>query len=317
MKHFEEKMTGYLRELSEKSNVIKDMYCYNPEFENVSVDANRDVMLEKQYTQSKGLVHKFANRVLIMLSYTCAANCRFCERQDRVGAGLDKEGMLTEQDIDNIYNYIANRPEIGEVIFSGGDPLTNPWILRYACRLISQIKHVNIFRIHTKFPISNPYGVDFNLLEDIVELKPVFYFSIHVNHPDELNEISIPVIEKIRKLGFIMISQSVFLKSINNDINILENLFTMLSQIGVHPYYIYHCTNIPTNKRFVMSIKDEISIMTLLRNKLSGIAYPTHVIDIMGATGKITVPTNHWLINGEITSFCDYNNKVIDFNNYE
>jgi lysine 2,3-aminomutase len=274
-------------------------------------------MLEKQCTQSKGLIHKYNSRVLIMLSYTCAANCRYCERQDRVGTGRDKEGMLTEHDIDDIYNYMKHHTDINEVIFSGGDPLTNPKVLRYACFRLSKIEHIKIFRIHTKLPINNPLAVNFDLLEEIVGLKPVFYLSIHVNHPDELNESSIPVINNIRKLGFIMLSQSVFLKNINNNIDVLERLFTILSQIGVRPYYIYHCTNIPTNKHFVMSIKEEMLIMTELRNRLSGIAFPTHVIDLMNAVGKIIVPTNHWAASAETTSICDYNNKVIDFNSYE
>lgn len=317
MDHFEEKITGYLRELSERSSAVRKMYYYNPEFENTPIDVIQDIMLEKQCTQTKGLIHKFNNRVLIMLSYTCAANCRYCERQDRVGVGMDKDGMLTEHDIDAIYNYIEQRTNINEVIFSGGDPLTNPKVLRYACFRLSEIKQIKVFRIHTKFPINNPFAVNFDLLEEIIQLKPLFYFSIHVNHPDELNEVSIPVIEKIRKLGFIMLSQSVFLNNVNNDVDILEHLFITLSQIGVRPYYIYHCTNIPANKYFVMSIEEEISIMTELRNRLSGIAYPTHVIDLMNAIGKIVVPTNHWLTNTGITTIYDYNNKAIDFNNYE
>jgi lysine 2,3-aminomutase len=316
MHHFEEKTTGYLRELSKKSSAVRKMYYYNPECENISVDVNKDIMLEKQCTQCKGLIHKFNSRVLIMLSYTCAANCRYCERQDRVGIGKDKEGMLSENDIDNIYNYIQNHIDINEVIFSGGDPLTNPRVLLYACFRLNKIEHIKVFRIHTKFPINNPFAVNFDLLEEIIELKPIFYFSIHVNHPDELNEVSIPVIKKIRNLGFIMLSQSVFLKNINDNVDLLEHLFTMLSQIGVRPYYIYHCTNIPANKHFVMTIEEEILIMTELRNRLSGIAYPTHVIDLINAIGKIVVPTNHWVTNTEITSICDYNNKDINFRNY-
>lgn len=316
MRHFEEKITNYLRELSERSPAVRKMYYYNHEFENTLIDVDQDIMLEKQCTQRKGLVHKFNNRVLIMLSYTCAANCRYCERQDRVGVGMDKDGMLTKHDIDVIYNYIECRTNINEIIFSGGDPLTNPKVLRYACLRLSEIKHIKVFRIHTKFPINNPFAVNLDLLEEIIQLRSLFYFSIHVNHPDELNEVSIPVIEKIRKLGFIMLSQSVFLNNINNNVDILEHLFTTLSQIGVRPYYIYHCTNIPANKYFVMSIEEEISIMTELRNRLSGIAYPTHVVDLMNAVGKITVPTKHWMTNGEIIGICDFTGKIINYDNY-
>lgn len=316
MNCFQEKLTDYLKELAEKSVPVRRMYYADPQLPDMPVNTKQDLLLEQQCTQRKGLIHKFDHRILIMLSYTCAANCRYCERQDRVGIGKDAEGMLSKRDVDDIFDYLKQNLDINEVIFSGGDPLTNPRVLRYACLQFSRLEHIKILRLHTKFPVNNPHAVDFGLLQEIVKLKPVFYFSIHINHPDELNETSIPVIMKIRQLGFVMLSQSVFLKTINDDINVLVKLFTSLSEIGVRPYYIYHCTNIPANKQFVMNIEEEMSLMTELRQRVSGIAYPTHVIDLMNSIGKITIPTNHWLTEGRIIGLKDFTGKVIDFNNY-
>lgn len=307
--HFQQKTTQYINALAQTSQVVKEMYFYNPDYEDMPIDTTRDVLLEKRYSPVKGLVHKFTNRAMLLLSYTCAANCRFCERQDRVGTGLDKLGNLSNSDIDKAANYISAHPEINEVIFSGGDPLLNPSGLLHACKVISEVKHVHIFRLHTKFPMQNPSRVNYALLKEIVKIPPVFYLSLHINHPDEINDITIPVITRIRKMGFIMLSQSVFLKGINDDAGILKRLFQKLSEIGVRPYYIYHCTSIPTTKRFVMEIKDEVRIMSKLREELSGIAFPNHTIDLMGAVGKVIVPTNHWI--SERTKVTDYNGLEI------
>lgn len=310
IKHFQQKTTKYIDSLAQNSKEVKEMYFYNSDFEDIPIDTTRDVLLEKQNSPTKGLVHKFKNRAMLLLSYTCAANCRFCERQDRVGTGLDQYGNLTESDINKAVEYISSHEEITEIIFSGGDPLSNPVGLLQACNALSKVPHIRIFRLHTKFPMQNPLYVNFDLLESIVNMTPVFYLSLHINHPDELNDITIPVITKIRKLGFIMLCQTVFLKGINDDVKILKNLFEKLSEVGVRPYYIYHCTSIPTTKRFVMEISDEVIIMSQLREQLSGIAFPNHTIDLMGAVGKVIVPTNHW--EAERNKVLDYNGKVIE-----
>lgn len=312
---FQEKVTPYLKELAKESDAVREMYFFDPENEDIPADTSRDILLEKELTKTKGLVHKFKTRVLFLISYTCAANCRFCERQDRVGVGLDKFGRLKDDDIKNAVDYISNHPEINEVIFSGGDPLTHPKGLMFACKLIKKVKNVKIVRIHTKFPVQYPEKVNMDLLREISELFPVAYFSIHINHPDELNEKTIPVLNKIRKLGYIMLSQSVFLKRINDEFEILDKLFTRLSELGVRPYYIYHCQSIPTTSKFVMTLEDEVKIMTRLRESLSGVAFPQHVIDIQETTGKVIVPTNHWTFLGDMVK--DYKGNDIDLTNYD
>lgn len=309
-KHYLQKTTKYIDSLARESSAVKDMYFYNSDYENIPIDTSRDVLLEKLNSPTKGLVHKFKNRTMLLLSFTCAANCRFCERQDRVGVGLDKYGNLSKNDIRNAVEYISSHTEINEVIFSGGDPLSNPNGLLYACTLLSKVEHIHIFRLHTKFPMQYPSNVNFELLKKVVKLAPVFYLSIHINHPDELNEITIPVLNKIRKLGFIMLSQSVFLKGVNDSVDTLKELFLRLSEVGVRPYYIYHCTSIPTTQRFVMKIQDEVNIMSTLRENLSGIAFPNHTVDLMGAVGKVIVPTNHW--KAERTKVSDYNGRIIN-----
>lgn len=308
-KVFAEKTTAYIRGLASRSDAVRKMYFFDPVHENVPVNTERDLLAEKSNTVVKGLVNKFGNRVLFLLSYTCAAHCRFCERQDRVGVGLDSVGRLTEREIIKGVESIKSNDQVREVIFSGGDPLTNPKGLELACNLLREVPRVKILRIHTKLPMQLPMKVNFNLLNRLVDAKPAFYFSIHVNHPDELNDITLPVINKIRKMGYLMISQSVFLKDVNDDVETLTKLYSQLAQNGVRPYYLIHNQEFPATKRFTVDLEKEVSLMTELREKLSGLEWPQHMIDLQGTVGKVIVPTNHWDI--DLTKCKDYLGNTI------
>ena len=296
---FAEKTTAHLRDLAMQSPAVRQMYFFDAEHENVPANRDADLFLEKQLTRTKGLVYKYPGRVIVLLSYTCAANCRYCERQDRVGVGLDAEGRLTEPEIRNAVKFVAEHDEITEVIFSGGDPLTHPQGLRLASQLMAEIPHVRILRLHTRYPLQLPDKVDFHLLSEIASLSPTFYLSLHVDHPDELTPETEATIERIRRLGVIMLCQSVFLKGINDDVEVLASLFARLAELGVRPYYLYHCHPIATTMQFVMPLEDEIALMSRLRERLSGIACPQHIFEMRHTTGKLVVPSDHWNVDLE------------------
>jgi lysine 2,3-aminomutase len=301
---FQEKTTAYLRDLAARSPAIRKMYFFDPEHEDVPASLDNDLFFEKRLTTAKGVVAKYPGRALMLLSYTCAANCRFCERQDRVGVGLDAEGRLRPDEILAAVDYLRNRTDIYEVIFSGGDPLMNSKGLSLAAELLGELDHITMLRIHTRVPVQLPSLVDFDLLASIVDVPSSFYLSIHIDHPDELTVESEAVITKLRKLGFILLCQSVFLRGVNDDVATLKRLYERLSALGVRPYYIYHCQPIPTTMRFVMDLQDEIAIMSELREQLSGLAYPQHVLELQHTTGKVIVPTNHW--DTDLTSVRDF-----------
>ncbi|MCA9236881.1 MAG: radical SAM protein [Planctomycetales bacterium] len=307
---FAEKTTPHLRDLAATSEAVRAMYVYDSRYENVPVNRDADLFLEKQLTRTKGVVYKYPGRVIILLSYTCAANCRYCERQDRVGVGLDEEGRLTEADIDAAVAFVGAHPEINEVIFSGGDPLTHPRGLALAAERMAALEHVKIQRIHTRFPLQAPGKVDFALLQRIAALPTTWYLSLHVDHPDELTPEVVEVIRRIRSLGLILICQSVFLKGVNDDIDVLARLFTHLAELGVRPYYLYHCHPIATTTHFVMSLDEEIAIMSRLRERLSGVACPQHIFEMRNTTGKLLVPTDHW--NVDLAEVVDFTGAVHD-----
>jgi len=294
---FAEKTTLHLRQLATTSRAIDKIYRYDHAVESHPVNLSRDILLEKKYSPVKGLVHKFETRVLVLLSYTCAANCRYCERQDRVGVGLDNQGRLGDEDIDKIVSYVAAHPEVNEVVLSGGDPLTHPRGLELICSKLSQVANVKIIRIHTRVPVQLPDMVNLALFGAICEQFSTVYCAVHVDHPDELVPDAERLLVAMRRTGLILLAQSVFLRGVNDDVQTLRRLFTRMSELGIRPYYIYHCQAIPTTMHFVMNVEDEVSIMSELRRVLSGVAYPQHVIDIQHARGKVIVPTDHWRVN--------------------
>lgn len=307
---FAEKTTAHIRQLAESSEALREMYFFDAEHEDLPANRDVDLFLEKQLTQTKGLVYKYPGRVIILLSYTCAANCRYCERQDRVGVGLDEQGRLSESEIDRAVQFVSEHKEISEVIFSGGDPLTHPQGLAYAARLMAEIPHVQILRVHTRYPLQLPEKVDYELMQQIADLDTTFYLSLHIDHPDELTQETEAAIVRLRKQGPLLICQSVFLQGINDDVDVLAKLFTRLAELGVRPYYLYHCHPIPTTLRFVMSLEDEIAIMSRLRERLSGIACPQHIFEMRHTTGKLVVPTDHWDV--ELAEVRDFEGNTID-----
>lgn len=299
---FAEKISPYLVQLSRKSEAIRRMYVFDPKHEDVAFDRDRDILNEKCAAPVFGTVKKYEGQLLVLLSYTCASNCRYCERQDRVGVGLDAYGRLTADKIEAIIDYIERDKSLYEVIASGGDPLTSPLGLRQLFGRLSAVDHVKVLRIHTRFPMQVPHKVDLDLMRELVKAKDTVYLSLHIDHPDELQPETENLIKEFRAMGYVMLCQSVFLKGVNDDKDTLKRMYLRLFELGVRPYYIYHGQEIPTTKHFVMRLEDEMAIMTTLRNELSGLAFPQHVIDIPNASGKVVVPSHHWSADTSIVT---------------
>lgn len=301
-------VSNHIKKLAKTSVAVKREFYPTRAEESCTRESYADPLLEDEFTKTKGLVHKYPGRVLILLTMTCAAYCRFCTRR-RIVSDITG-GLVTRSDIGKMATYLRAHPEISEVIFSGGDPLTTPDLLIYALNKFKKLKQIKIIRIHTRIPVSNPKLVTPEILEAIKNVKnQPLYFSIHFEHPDELTRETITAVKNIRLAGAILLSQSVFLKGINDSYEILKTLFTKLSEIGIRPYYIYRCDPVRGIEHFVAPFNNEIEIMTKLRSNLSGIACPTYVIDTPNGAGKVPVPLGFWEFDRK--SFRDYDDKVI------
>ena len=300
-------VSPHLQELSKTSPAIRKEFFPSPEELHSSNLAYDDPLLEEQYVQTKGLVHKYPKRVLIEVTLTCASYCRFCTRRRKV-SDLQK-GQTDKKDVDNMILYLKKHPEVNEIIFSGGDPFTAPTMLRYALQKIGSLPQITIVRIHTRVPISNPKLCTPEIFQILKNIKQTLYLSLHFEHPDEITPPTTAIIHKLRKIGAILLSQSVFLKGVNDKYETLFVLFNRLSELGVRPYYIYRCDPVKGAEHFIVPFEKEIEIMTKLRKNLSGIAYPTYLVDTPDGSGKIPVPLSFWdFKKGYLT---DFNGKRI------
>jgi len=302
------KISPYLQKLAKKSQAIRKQFYPSKKEKKSSQKAFIDPLLEDKFMPTRGICHKYPYRVLVELTLNCASFCRFCTRRRKVSD--IKRGQLTRQDVDKMIKYVKSKPDIHEVVFSGGDPLVVPDLLVYALEKFYRLPQLKIIRIHTRVPVSDPRLLNKKILDAFSKIKKkTFYLSIHFEHPDELTPQTIKAIKKLRETGAILLSQSVFLKGINDSYLILKELFTRLAELGVRPYYIYHCDLVKGIEHFIVPIKKEIQIMTKLRKNTSGLAFPFHVIDAPNGSGKVPVPLAFWKFDPP--SFTDFKDKRI------
>ncbi len=303
------KVSVHLEKLSQKCPAIRRQFYPNP-LEGRDRTGKDDPLMEDSHSPVRGLIHKYKNRALILLTLNCASYCRFCTRRRTVSDV--KAGILRDEDLEQIVTYLKGHSEIRDLIISGGDPLTEPELLRKALTYFSNLPQIKIIRIGTRLPVSNPRQVSPKLLKvlRLVKKQPL-YIGIHFEHPSEINPETIAAVNKLRKIGAILYSQSVFLKGVNDSVSILRELFTRLIEIGVKPYYIYRCDPVKGAHHFIVPFKKEVAIMTRLRKELSGLAYPIYVVDTPDGAGKVPVPLNFWQWNNKsFTDFADNSFRI-------
>jgi len=286
--NLEVKITKHLEKLAKKSPAVRKQFYFSPK-ELKGKGKSLDPLREAKHSPVKGLIHRYQNRALILLTLNCAAYCRFCFRR-RIVSDI-KNGALTDEDIQNIILYLKKHPQINEVIISGGDPLTTPKLLEKLLQRILELKQIKVIRISTRLIVSDPQKINNNLIRilKLVKIQPL-YLLLHLEHPDELTPETIRAIKKLRSTGAVLLSQSVFLKGINDKVETLTELFEKLISLGIKPYYIMHNDEPIGTKHFTVAFKKEIKIMTALRKRISGLACPTYVYDDPRGKCKIPLP---------------------------
>ncbi len=264
---------------------------------------NCDPLLEEKHEVVPGMINKYGNRVLCLMTAECASYCRFCTRR-RLVSDIER-GRISFSHVDNWVRYLRQHPEVREVIFSGGDPFTiEDRLFEYALDEISVLGSVKVIRIGTRAPVADPSLINTRKLEAIKRVEQPVYVGIHFEHPSEITRPTIGSIKGLICAGAILYSQTVFLRGVNDDFQTLHDLFTRLVEVGVRPYYIYRCDPIPAAAHFRVDIDKERHIMTQLRRSLSGLACPTYVIDAPDGSGKIPVPLEFW--DADISSYTDF-----------
>lgn len=302
------KLTPHLQKLTKNCPAISRQFVYSRQEGNDEKSTFSDPLMEEQHTVVRGLIHKYRNRALILLTLNCAAYCRFCTRRRKVSD--IKNGILTDQDINNIIAYIKKHSEIKELIVSGGDPLTVPVLLQKILSKLSKLPQIKIIRIGTRLPVSDPQKINQKLIDILKIVKnKTLYILIHFEHPREITRQTILATQKLKSISTMLLSQSVFLKNVNDSFETLYELFSGLIEIGVKPYYLYHCDPVKGAEHFIVDLKKEIKIVTKLRKNLSGLAYPTYIIDAPNGAGKIPVPLEFWEFDSD--KYTDFNGKAL------
>ncbi len=248
--------------------------------------ALRDPIGDEAKSKSKLIIHRYPDRVLFLPTDHCAVYCRFCFRKDRVGQG---GAVADDKDIDEALAYLRENENIWEVIFSGGDPLIlSPRRLENLIEKINTIPHISVIRFHTRLPVVDPKRVTPELVKALTSSKAT-YLAVHVNHPDELTDDAVTALKSLHQAGINLISQTVLLKGINNNAKILEKLFRNLVAHNVKPYYLHHPDLVHGTAHFRVEMEEGMSLMKELRGKISGLCWPTYVLDIPGGYGKVPI----------------------------
>jgi lysine 2,3-aminomutase len=251
-----------------------------------------DSLAEEAHSPTPGLVHRYPDRVLMLVTTQCASYCRFCTRSRIVG---DAHAQFTPADYERQLDYIAAHPEIRDVLLSGGDPLILPQhTLERLLQRLRDIPHVEIIRIGTRVPVFLPQRITEDLVAMIRRYHPV-WMNIHFNHPREITPEVEVALARLADAGLPLGSQTVLMAGINDCPNIILALGQKLVKSRVRPYYLYQCDLVHGAGQFRTPVAKGIEIMEALRGHTSGLAIPTFVIDAPGGGGKVPILPNYLL----------------------
>jgi lysine 2,3-aminomutase len=254
-------------------------------------DERADPIGDATHSPLPGIVHRYPDRVLLKLVNVCAVYCRFCFRREMVGPGKQ---MLAPEEIDAALAYVRARPEIWEVILTGGDPLVlSARRLGDVVKRIAAIEHVKIVRFHTRLPVVAPEKITPSLIRAIKAPGKIAYVALHANHPRELTGAARAACTRIIDAGIPMVSQSVLLRGVNDDVETLSVLMRAFVECRIKPYYLHHGDLAPGTSHFRTTIEEGQALMRALRWRVSGLAQPAYVLDIPGGYGKVPVGPNY------------------------
>lgn len=279
----------------------------------ISPGEDHDPLCEENSSPVPNLVHRYPDRVLFLITGFCSTYCRYCTRSHMVAQ--DDKLHLGKSALEPAFNYIASNPAIRDVLLSGGDPLTlGDSYLEYVLSRLRAIPHVEIIRIGTKVPVVLPQRITKSLVAILSKYHPLF-MSIHFTHPDELTPEVAQATARLANAGIPLGSQTVLLKSINDEVQTMKSLMQGLLKLRVRPYYLYQCDPIPGSTHFRTPVEKGLEIIEGLRGHTSGYAVPHFVIDAPGGGGKIPLLPEYFLGRDEHGNIRlrNYENKTFTY----
>lgn len=280
------------------------------EVELYDIDAAEDPLNEDEMSPVPNITHRYPDRALFLTTSQCGLYCRFCTRKRKVG----DSSKINMRELEAAFQYLEQHTEINDVILSGGDPLmlTDAMLEKVLARL-RQIPHIQIIRLGTKMPCVLPQRVTPELCEMIKKYHPI-YVNTHFNHPWEITEESKKACEMLVNAGVPVGCQTVLLKGVNDDPEVMKELMKKLLAIRVRPYYIYQADLTKGANHFRTPIDVGLEIMDNLRGHISGLAVPQFVIDAPGGGGKIPLLPDYVLARDkEKIILRNFKNEVFEY----
>lgn len=251
-----------------------------------------DSLAEDKHSPVPGLVHRYPDRVLMLVTTQCASYCRYCTRSRIVG---DPTQTFSRKEFDAQIEYIEKTPQIRDVLLSGGDPMVlAPKLVDMILTRLRAIPHVEIIRIGSRVPVFLPMRVTEEFCQMVSKYHP-FWLNIHVNHPKEITPELAEACDRLSRAGVPLGNQSVLLAGVNDSVHIQRKLVQELVKIRVRPYYLYQCDLVAGSGHFRTTISKGIEIMEGLRGHTSGYSIPAYVVDAPGGGGKIPIMPNYVL----------------------
>jgi lysine 2,3-aminomutase len=247
-----------------------------------------DPIGDRRHSPVRGLVHRHSDRVLLKLVHACPVYCRFCFRREMVGP--DGDGALSKAELKEAFAYLRAHPEIWEVIMTGGDPFVLS--VRRIAELgqeLSKIGHLRVLRWHTRVPVAAPEKITSELVNAIRLPQRATYVALHANHPRELTPDARAACARLIDAGIPMLSQTVLLKGVNDDIDTLEELMRAFVETRIKPYYLHHVDLAPGTSHFRLSVRRGQELVRQLRARASGLCQPDYVLDIPGGYAKARI----------------------------
>ncbi len=245
-----------------------------------------DPLNEAAFTPVPAVVHRYPDRALLLVSGTCAGYCRFCTRKSRVGR---PELCFSAQKVAEGIAYIADRPEIRDVILTGGDPLLldDEHLATWLAQL-KAIDHLEILRIGTRVPVTLPNRITPQLCALLSRHHPL-YINMHFNHPQELTPASAAACARLADAGLPLGNQTVLLRGVNDDPEVMARLCRGLLSMRVRPYYLHQMDMACGTTHFRVPVAQGLDIVDALRGRVSGLGIPSYMIDPPGGEGKVVL----------------------------
>jgi lysine 2,3-aminomutase len=245
-----------------------------------------DSLAEDRHSPVPGLVHRYPDRVLMLVTTQCASYCRYCTRSRIVG---DPLATFSREEFELQIEYLKRTPQVRDVLLSGGDPLVlAPRILEEILSRLRQIPHIEILRIGSRVPVFLPMRITDELTDMLQKYHPL-WMNIHVNHSNEITLELAEACDRLTRAGIPLGNQAVLLAGVNDNVHIQRQLVHDLVRMRVRPYYLYQCDLVEGAGHFRTPVAKGIEIMEGLRGHTSGYAVPMYIVDAPGGGGKIPV----------------------------